>query len=133
MATVTPTAVRRYQSAPFNKDVIVTWNGVKSGDVCAWFSEPGMVLRGFGVSGTFGAAGTVDFRVSGVDAIPASGAVVDPTVAQADETTLTGMAALNSAQFLSNANYAAAPSYRPRVNGGDGNTSLKIQAYYVAD
>lgn len=133
MATVKANPVKRYQSAAFNKDVIVTWAGVKQGDVCEWYGEPGMVLRGLGISGVFGAAGTVDFRVTGTDPIPVSGVPVDPTVAQPDETTLTGMAALTAAAFLANGTYNAAPGFRPRVNGGDGTTNLTVKAYYVAD
>ena len=129
MAIRTPTIKRRIPSSNGGRDVIVTWAGLLNGDRGAFYSEPGMILRAYGLKGTLGAAGTVQIRCAAVDP-------TDPTYvevgAQVDETLITGasMAALG---FNVAGQYTAGPCYAPVVTAGDGTTNLTVTAYFTFD
>lgn len=128
MATRSLTAKRRQLSAG-GRDTIVKWTGLLNGDDGQWYSEPGMVLRSYSVSGIFGAGGNVALKASGNEALDAAFVLG----AQADESILTGAGAIVAAGTVTNAQYTAAPSYRPTVTAGDGTTNLSVTMYFIAD
>jgi hypothetical protein len=129
MATRTMTTTRR-QNSLGARDVIVKWAGLLNGDDGAWFSEPGMVLRAYSVSGTFGVAGNVALKASCGNAIDPTAAIVGT---QADESILSGAGAVIAAGTVTAGQYTAAPSYRPTVTAGDGTTNLTVTMYFIAD
>lgn len=129
MATRTMTTTRR-QNSLGARDIIVKWTGLLNGDDGAWFSEPGMVVRAYSVSGTFGAGGNVALKAT-------CGNAIDPTApivgTQTDESIITGAGAITVAGTVTAGQYTAAPSYRPTVTAGDGTTSLTVTMYFIAD
>ena len=129
MATRVPTIRRRIPSSNGGRDVIVTWTGLFNADRGAFYSEPGMILRAYGLKGTLGLGGTVQIRCAAVDATDPAYVEVG---AQVDETLITG-GSLNALGFNVSGQYTAGPSYAPVVTAGDGTTNLTLTAYFTFD
>lgn len=131
MATRQPTIKKRYDSQ-MARDIIVQWSGMLNGDDGAWFGSPGMVLRAYSASGTFGVGGNIAFKVSCQD-VPGVGGGALGSGTQADESILTGAGTVTTVGTVTAGQYTASTSYRPTVTAGDGTTNLVITMYFIAD